>query len=153
LVLQLTSLLFPRPLRLSSAAGAAFAVQDVFALDVLDRSAGDAVIATLSMNRKVKTDSFFCDGSTSCNKAFFGVLATPPHALWLQHSELDTDAPTKRKVPKRIFMLSRDPDTSAWSVPKGGNKYVASLIANDLITLREKVLPPAAAAEAEGASA
>ena len=84
-----------------------------------------AVIATLSVSNAGGT-SYSCDRSTAQNKRFCEMLESPLPS-WRPHSH-------KGSVPNRQFYLQRSAE-GAWSVVPRGNKYIAALIADGLISL------------------
>ena len=84
-----------------------------------------AVIATLSVSNAGGT-SYTCKRSTAQNKRFCKMLESPLPS-WRPHSHKDS-------VPDHKFRLQRSAE-GAWSVGQQGNKYIAALIADGLISL------------------
>ena len=113
-------------------------MQAVYEVVVRNSAVPPAVIATLSVSNAGGT-SYSCDRSTAQNKRFCEMLESPQPSWW-PHSHKDS-------VPDRKFRLQRSAE-GAWSVGQQGNKYIAALIADGLISLSEKV-PAAAAPSAE----
>ena len=100
-------------------------MQAVYEVVVRNSAVPPAVIATLSVSNAVGT-SYTCDRSTAQNKRFCEMLESPQPSWW-PHSH-------KESVPDRKFCLQRSAE-GAWSVGPRGNKYIAALIADGLISL------------------
>ena len=100
-------------------------MQAVYEVVVRNSAVPPAVIATLSVSNAGGT-SYSCDRSTAQNKRFCEMLESPLPS-WRPHSHKDS-------VPNRQFYLQRSAE-GAWSVVPRGNKYIAALIADGLISL------------------
>ena len=100
-------------------------MRNVYELEVRNDAVPPAVIATLSVSNAGGT-SYTCDRSTAQNKRFCEMLEAPQPS-WKPHSQKDS-------VPSGMFRLRRSAE-GAWSVGPKGNKYIAALIANGLISL------------------
>ena len=100
-------------------------MQAVYEVVVRNSAVPPAVIATLSVSNAGGT-SYTCDRSTAQNKRFCEMLESPQPSWW-PHSHKDS-------VPDRKFSLQRSAE-GAWSVGTRGNKYIAALIADGLISL------------------
>ena len=97
----------------------------VYEIEVHNCADPPAVIATLSVSRN-KGTSYACQRCTAQNKRFCEMLEAPQPS-WRPHSHKDS-------VPSVMFRLQRSAE-GAWSVGPQGNKYIAALIADGLISL------------------